>query len=454
MNVLMPQLGETVAEGKITKWFKSVGDVIQPGDILFEIETDKTSMEVPAVEGGTLTDIHLQIGAVAPVGAVVAMISPNSTSATATAGTTASPNGAKATNNDSNLGAALSGYGATPTEGPQAPSKGSLVTPSPTHGPLDPFFEVRTPSRNYGPARLSGGTYVTPLARRLAGEKGIDLGALTGSGGRGRIVSADVMAAASSAAVQRVQLAPAESSSNIVALYQDVEFEEVPLSGMRSTIARRLVDAKQTIPHFYLSADIKVDALLKLRKQANEAAVRTGEAAYKLSVNDLIIKGLGVALQRVPAANAVWAGDRILRFKRSDIGVAVSVDDGLFTPVIRDVDRKSPSQISSEMRNLAARARAKKLLPAEYKGGVSAISNLGMYGTKQFTAIINPPHSSILAVGAVERRPTEGPHGQPIFASIMSVTLSCDHRVIDGALGAKLLEAIRDVLEDPITMVV
>ncbi len=454
MNVLMPQLGETVAEGKITKWFKSVGDIIQPGDTLFEIETDKTSMEVPAVEGGTLTDIHLQVGAVAPVGAVVAAISANGASAAATAGSAVSPSGAKTANKDSNLEAALSGYGAMPTEGPRAPSRGSLVTPSPTQGPLDPFFEVRTPARNYGPARLSGGTLVTPLARRLADEKGIDLTALTGSGGRGRIVAADVMAAASSAAVHRGQLVPAESNSNIVALYRDIEFEEVPLSGMRSTIARRLVEAKQTVPHFYLSADIKVDALLELRKQANDAALRTGEPAYKLSVNDLIIKGLGVALQRVPVANAVWAGDRILRFKRSDIGVAVSVDDGLFTPVIRDADRKSPSYISLEMKELAARARAKKLLPAEYKGGVSAISNLGMYGTRQFTAIINPPHSSILAVGAVERRPIEGPDGRPVFASMMSVTLSCDHRVIDGALGAKLLETLRAVLEDPITMVI
>ena len=244
------------------------------------------------------------------------------------------------------------------------------------------------------------------------------------------------------------------SATQVKALYQGVEFDEVPLDGMRSTIARRLVEAKQTIPHFYLTADVTMDALLKIREEANAGAPKEGPAAYKLSVNDFVIKALALALQRVPAANAVWAGDRILRFKHSDVGVAVAIDGGLLTPVIRNADGKSLSAISNEMKDLAARAKEKKLKPAEYQGGSSAISNLGMYGVREFSAIINPPHATILAVGAAQRRPVEADDGSVKFVSQMTATLSCDHRVVDGALGAELLAAFKALIESPVRMLV
>jgi pyruvate dehydrogenase E2 component (dihydrolipoamide acetyltransferase) len=246
------------------------------------------------------------------------------------------------------------------------------------------------------------------------------------------------------------------SVDQIKALYRDVPFEEVPLDGMRRTIATRLVQATQTIPHFYLTADVEIGALIKLREQANAAAPKDadGNPAFKLSVNDFVIKAWAAALQRVPAANAVWAEDRILRFRRSDIGIAVAVEGGLITPLMRSADTKTLSAISQEMKELSARARAKKLKPDEYQGGSSAISNLGMYGVREFSAIINPPHSTILAVGAARRQAIETEAGGVAFASVMSVTLSCDHRVVDGALGAELLAAFRGCVEQPVTMLV
>jgi pyruvate dehydrogenase E2 component (dihydrolipoamide acetyltransferase) len=323
-------------------------------------------------------------------------------------------------------------------------------------GPLDPFFEVRTPSRNFGPATTSGGTSVTPLARRLAGENSIDLSRVSGSGPRGRIVAADVEKAIGSGTGRAAAaMATGASAEQVKALYQGVDFEELPLDGMRSTIAKRLVEAKQTIPHFYLTADVTMDALLRLREDANAGAPKDGAAAsYKLSVNDFVIKALALALQRVPAANAVWAGDRILRFKHSDVGVAVALEGGLLTPVIRNAETKSLSAISNEMKELAARAKDKKLKPAEYQGGASAISNLGMYGVREFSAIINPPHATILAVGASQRRPVEADDGSVKFVSQMTATLSCDHRVVDGALGAQLLAAFKALLENPVMMLV
>jgi pyruvate dehydrogenase E2 component (dihydrolipoamide acetyltransferase) len=326
---------------------------------------------------------------------------------------------------------------------------------------IDPFFEVRTPARNYGPARTAGGATATPLARRLAGENGIDLSRVPGSGPRGRIVAADVEAAiAGGGGRAAAPLAAGASAEQVKALYQGVDFEEVPLDAMRATIARRLVEAKQTVPHFYLTADVTLDALNKLREEANAGAPRNrsegkdGEPAYKLSVNDFVIKALALALQRVPSANAVWAGDRILRFKNSDIGVAVAIDGGLLTPVVRNAESKSLSAISNEMKELAARAKDKKLKPSEYQGGSSAVSNLGMHGVREFAAIINPPHSTILAVGAAQRRPVEAADGTVKFESQMSVTLSCDHRVVDGALGAELLAAFKALLESPVRMLV
>ena len=441
MDVLMPQLGETVAEGKITKWFKSAGEQVKPGDNLFEIETDKVSMEVPSTTTGVLAEIRVAAGDIAPVGAIVAVITDGS--------------------------AAQPGRPATPAAAPtaKAAAPAAIATAAPaTQTPqdarpikLDPFFEVRTPARNYGAAKLAGGTVVTPLARRLAGEAGIDLARLTGSGPHGRIVARDV----ESVLARWTPPSPAAgtagpSAAQIMALYRDSAFEEVPLDAMRRTIATRLVQAKQTIPHFYLTADVDIGRLLSLREEANAAAPqdRDGNPAFRLSVNDLIIKAWAAALQRIPHANAVWAEDRILRFRHSDIGVAVAIDGGLITPVIRQAELKTLGAISAEMRELAERARARHLKPNEYQGGASAISNLGMYGVREFAAIINPPQATIVAVGAARRQAVERPDGGVAFASVMSVTLACDHRVVDGALGAELLAAFKTLMETPVGMLV
>jgi pyruvate dehydrogenase E2 component (dihydrolipoamide acetyltransferase) len=312
---------------------------------------------------------------------------------------------------------------------------------------------VRTPERNFGPARLPGGTFVTPLARRLAAEAGIDLSRATGSGPHGRIVARDIENAPRPS---RSTLAEGPSATEIKALYADGSYEEVPLDGMRRTIATRLTQAIQTVPHFYLTTDIAVDRLISLREEANASAPKDkdGNAAFKVSLNDFVIRALALALQRVPEGNAVWAGDRILRFAHSDIGVAVALDGGLITPVLRNAETKSVSAISAEMKDLSARARDKKLKPADYQGGSSAISNLGMYGVREFTAIINPPHATILAVGAVRRQAVEKADGGMAFASFMTATLSCDHRVLDGAVGAEVLAAIKGFLESPVTMLV
>ena len=454
MDVLMPQLGETVAEGKITQWFKSAGDAIKPGDNLFEIETDKVSMEVPSTSAGVLAEIRVAAGEVAPVGAVVAVIADGAGASAPSAGKTAPVTTAPAT-------PAPVKQSPPPVAAPSSATSLSSVAASPAAASapikLDPFFEVRTPDRNYGPARLPGGMRVTPLARRLAAQGGIDLAGISPSGPNSRIRARDVETALASGkrAAPAATLA-GPSVDQIKALYRDVPFEEVPLDGMRRTIATRLVQATQTIPHFYLTADVEIGALIKLREQANAAAPKDadGNPAFKLSVNDFVIKAWAAALQRVPAANAVWAEDRILRFRRSDIGIAVAVEGGLITPLMRSADTKTLSAISQEMRELSARARAKKLKPDEYQGGSSAISNLGMYGVREFSAIINPPHSTILAVGAARRQAIETEAGGVAFASVMSVTLSCDHRVVDGALGAELLAAFRGCVEQPVTMLV
>jgi pyruvate dehydrogenase E2 component (dihydrolipoamide acetyltransferase) len=449
MDVLMPQLGETVAEGKITKWFKSAGDAIKPGDNLFEIETDKVSMEVPSTSGGVLAEIRVSEGEVAPVGAIVAVIS-DGAAASASAPSTSKPTPAQAPSPLLQRMAGMTSFAtAQPAAVPTAPIQ------------LDPFFEVRTPPRNYGPARLPGGARVTPLARRLAAEAGIDLGRVAPSGPHGRIVARDVETAAASAPKPRAPVtapphAEAPSTEQVKALYRDVPFEEVPLDAMRRTIATRLLQAKQTIPHFYLTADVEIGRLLKFREEANAAAPKDkdGNPRFKLSVNDFVIKAWAAALQRVPDANAVWAEDRILRFRHCDIGVAVAIDGGLITPVIRQAEMKTLSTISSEMKELAARARARKLTPSEYQGGASAISNLGMYGVREFSAIINPPQATILAIGAARRQAVETESGGVAFASVMSVTLSCDHRVVDGALGAELIAAFQGLVEQPVSMLV
>src|SRR6266576_7198468 len=348
MDVLMPQLGETVAEGKITQWFKAAGDPIKPGANLFEIETDKASMEVTSTTAGVLAEIRVPAGEVAPVGAVVAVIT----------------GGAGATEPAKAAAASVSSNSPPPRAIPAA-ARGAAAPAAPVK--LDPFFEVRTPERNYGPARLPGGRSITPLARRLAAEGGIDLTKISPSGPHGRIVARDVEAAARAAATAPLRpttaAAPAEglSADAVTAIYRDVPLREVPLDGMRRAIANRLAQAKQTIPHFYLTADVEIARLIALREEANAAAPKDkdGSPAFRLSVNDLLIKAWAAALQRVPAANAVWAQDRILCLQHSDIAVAVALDGGLIAPVIRQVELKTLSAISNEMKELAARARAK-----------------------------------------------------------------------------------------------
>jgi pyruvate dehydrogenase E2 component (dihydrolipoamide acetyltransferase) len=433
VDILMPQLGETVAEGKITKWFKSAGDAVKPGDNLFEIETDKVSMEVPATAAGTLAEIRVAAGEVAPVGAVVAVLGDK-------VGAALAPQVAK-------TGAPPK----TPLTPAQAPRPAAAQHPVIARtAPLDPFNEVRTATGNYGPARLASGIVTTPLARRLAAEKGIDLSKVNGSGPHGRIIARDVESGHVGA---KASPEPSGfSGAQVLALYADRPYEEIPLDGMRRTIAARLVQSKQTIPHFYLSMDVDLGALLTAREEINASMPKNNP--FKISVNDFIIKALAAALQRVPAANAVWAEDRVLRFQHSDIGVAVAIDGGLLTPVIRDAEMKSLTAISAEMKDLAGRARERKLRPQEYQGGSTAISNLGMYGIREFSAIINPPQASILAVGAVQRRAVEDENGAVVFRSQMTVTLSSDHRVIDGALGAQLLDAFKSLIERPLTMLV
>jgi len=374
---------------------------------------------------------------VAPVGFVVAVIADGSGAASSRSASPTAP---------------------PPAKPAAAPAALSPVTVAATAQPpaqpikLDPFFEVRTPPRNFGPARLSGGISVTPLARRLAAEAGIDLSKTHGSGPHGRIVARDVEN--TPRPMRAAALAEGATAADIKALYDPQSYDEVPLDGMRKIIAARLVLAKQTIPHFYLTADIDIGRLIALREEANGAAPKNSAPAFKLSLNDFIIRAFALALQRVPAANAVWAGDRILRFKHSDIGVAVALEGGLLTPVVRAAETKSVSAISVEMKELAARARDKKLKPADYQGGAAAISNLGMHGVREFAAIINPPQSTILAIGAARRQAVEKDDGGVAFASVLTVTLSCDHRVVDGALGAELLAVFKALMENPVGMLV
>jgi pyruvate dehydrogenase E2 component (dihydrolipoamide acetyltransferase) len=404
-------------------------------------------MEVPAIEAGTLTEIRYQVGETAKVGEVVAVIGGAGGASSSPAPKPAAAKPAPAKPAPAPAAAA-----------PKAPAAPAPVAAQPSQSRdfaypnMQPWREVRTPERNYGPARTAGGGHVTPLARRLAAERGIDLSQLKGSGPHGRVVARDI----ETAAPARGGIATGPSAAQIKALFQNVEHEAVPLDGMRATIARRLVEAKQTVPHFYLTTDLDIGRLMAMREDANAAAPKdaSGNPAFKLSLNDFIIKAWAAALVRTPAANAVWAEDSILRFAHADIGIAVALEGGLMTPVIRNADTKAVTAISAEMRDLAERARAKKLMPAEYQGGASAISNLGMYGVREFAAIINPPHATILAVGTTRRAPVESEDGSVKFVSQMTVTLSCDHRVVDGALGAQLLATFKSLVEKPVTILV
>jgi pyruvate dehydrogenase E2 component (dihydrolipoamide acetyltransferase) len=407
-------------EGTLAKWLVKEGDTVSSGDLLAEIETDKATMEFEAVDEGTVGKLLIAEGSEnVKVNTAIAVLLDDGESA-------------------DDIGAS------SPAPAAAAPAAAPAEAPAPAAAAPAPA----------APASASGDrVFASPLARRIAADKGLDLSAVKGSGPRGRIVKADVENAqpgAKPAAASAPAAAPSgPATDQVIAMFEGREFEEVSLNGMRKTIAARLQEAKQTIPHFYLRRDIQLDALLEFRGTLNK---QLAERGVKLSVNDFIIKACALGLQAVPDANAVWAGDRILKLAPSDVAVAVAIDGGLFTPVLKDSHLKSLSALSSEMKDLAARARDRKLAPHEYQGGSFAISNLGMFGIDNFDAVINPPHGSILAVGAGVKKPVVKEDGELGVATVMSVTLSVDHRVIDGALGAQFLDAIKANLENPIGM--
>ena len=437
-EILMPALSPTMEEGTLAKWLVKEGDTVASGDLLAEIETDKATMEFEAVDEGVIGKILIAEGSEGvKVNSPIAILLEDGESADDIGATPAAPAAAEdtapAASKDASPAPAQAAAAATPAPAAPAGADGSRI-------------------------------FASPLARRIAADKGLDLADISGSGPRGRIVKADVenataapkAATAAPAAAAPAAAAPAAAAAasgptadQVARMYEGRDYEEVALDGMRKTIAARLSEAKQTIPHFYLRRDIQLDALLKFRGELNKQLEGRG---VKLSVNDFIIKAVALALQAVPDANAVWAGDRVLKMKSSDMAVAVAIEGGLFTPVLQDSDMKSLSTLSAEMKDLAKRARDRKLAPHEYQGGSFAISNLGMFGIDNFDAIVNPPHAGILAVGSGVKKPVVGADGELKVATVMSVTMSVDHRVIDGALGADLLKAIVENLENPMTM--
>ncbi len=424
-EILMPALSPTMEEGTLAKWLVTEGDTVSAGDLLAEIETDKATMEFEAVDEGTVGRILVPEGTESvKVNSPIAVLLAEGES-------------------EADIGSAT----ATAEPAPPAPE---TEAPAPAPASAEPAPAASAPPA--APATSSKGNriFASPLARRIAADKGLDLSRIKGSGPKGRIVKADVESAqAQPAAVSTAPMPDTPGADAIKAMFDDREFEEVALDGMRKVIAARLGEAKQTIPHFYLRRDIMLDELLRFRSQANKQLETRG---VKLSVNDFIIKACALALQTVPDANAVWAGDRIIKLKPSDVAVAVAIEGGLFTPVLKDAHLKTLSTLSTEMKELAALARDRKLAPHQYKGGSFAISNLGMFGIKNFDAVINPPHGSILAVGAGEKMPVVNDDGELAVATVMSVTLSVDHRVIDGAVGAEFLSAVKTNLENPIGM--
>ncbi|MHA6684611.1 pyruvate dehydrogenase complex dihydrolipoamide acetyltransferase [Mesorhizobium sp. A556] len=447
INITMPALSPTMEEGNLAKWLVKEGDKVSPGDVIAEIETDKATMEVEAVDEGTVAKLVVPAGTEGvKVNALIAILAAEGEDAGAAAksGGDAAPAKAEAPKEE--------------TPKVEAPKSDAVVAPTPAAAPAPK-------------AEASGErSFASPLARRIAKDASVDVASVTGTGPRGRVVKADVEAAiagggakaapaASAAPAGAAAPAPkAMSDEQVLKLFDKDSYELVPHDNMRKTIARRLVEAKSTIPHFYLTLDCELDALLALRSQLNAAApvkkTEKGEIpAYKLSVNDMIIKAMGLALKAVPDANASWTDTAMVKHKHADVGVAVSIPGGLITPIIRRAEEKTLSVISNEMKDLAARARTRKLKPEEYQGGTTAVSNLGMFGIKDFAAVINPPHATILAVGAGEARPVVK-DGEIKVATVMSVTLSTDHRAVDGALGAELLVAFKRLIESPMSMLV
>jgi pyruvate dehydrogenase E2 component (dihydrolipoamide acetyltransferase) len=454
INILMPALSPTMEKGNLAKWFKKEGDKVRSGDVIAEIETDKATMEVEAVDEGTIAKILVPEGTQdVPVNNVIAVLAGDGedVKTAASSGGAARADPKADTKPESNAEAKAGSGGAARTSDP---SSGSPA-PKPASSGAQ---AASAPSAN-GQARI----FSSPLARRLAKEAGIELSRIEGSGPHGRVVARDVeqaksgkgLKAQAAAPAGAPSIAPAMSDKQILSLFEDGSYEIVPHDNMRRTIAQRLTASVQSVPHFYLTMDCDIGRLLAAREDINASAPKDKEKKplYKLSVNDFVIKAMAVALQRVPNANVSWTEGGMLKHKHSDIGVAVAMPGGLITPIIRKAETKSLSAISSEMKDFAARARARKLKPEEYQGGTTAVSNLGMYGIKDFTAVINPPHATILAVGASEERAVVRA-GKIEAAHIMSVTLSCDHRAVDGALGAELIGAFKTLIENPVMMMV
>jgi pyruvate dehydrogenase E2 component (dihydrolipoamide acetyltransferase) len=450
INILMPALSPTMEKGNLAKWLKKEGDRVKPGDVIAEIETDKATMEYEAVDEGTLAKIVVPEGAAdVPVNQLIAVMAAEGED----------PKTAAAS-----VGAATSQKSAA-TPAPQAaPAKPSAPAPPAAAPPPKPAAAPPTTAES-APARGNGHgrVFASPLARRLAREAGIDVARISGTGPHGRVIARDVAAAkqggvASAFVEARGPALPpvqAPSDEKIRALFESGSYDFVPHDNMRRIIARRLVEAKQTIPHFYLTVSCTIDKLLAAREDINTVAPKgeDGKPKWKLSVNDFVIKAMAHALMRIPEANVTWTEGGMLKHKHADIGVAVAIPGGLMTPVVRHAETKSLIDISAAMKDLAARARNRRLKPEEYQGGTTAISNLGMYGIREFAAVINPPHATILAVGAGEQRPVVRA-GKIEIATQMTVTLSTDHRAVDGALGAELLDAFRTFIENPVGMVV
>jgi pyruvate dehydrogenase E2 component (dihydrolipoamide acetyltransferase) len=446
VNILMPALSPTMEKGNLAKWLKKEGDKVKPGDVIAEIETDKATMEYESIDEGTLAKIVVPEGTQdVPVNQLIAVLAEDG--------------------EDVKAAAAAAGKGA-----PAPAPKPAAAAPPPPPAQVQPPAAIAAPSTPKAEVRQApqeGGNRVfsSPLARRLAKDAGIDLARIQGSGPHRRVIARDVEAAKSGKGLVVPATAPvagaaapaiqAPSDDKIRALFEPGSYEVVAHDNIRKVIARRLLEAKLTIPHFYLTLDCDIGKLLSAREEINAAAPKDkdGKPAYKISVNDFIIKALALALQRVPDANVTWTEGAMLKHKHSDIGVAVSIPGGLITPVVRHAEAKSLSVISNEMRDFAARARARKLKPEEYQGGSSAVSNLGMYGIKDFYAIINPPHATILSVGAGEERAVVR-NGKIEVAHIMTVGLATDHRAVDGALGAQLFAAFKTLIENPVMMVV
>jgi pyruvate dehydrogenase E2 component (dihydrolipoamide acetyltransferase) len=464
-EILMPALSPTMEEGKLAKWLVKVGQTVKAGDIIAEIETDKATMEVEAVDEGKVGRILVEEGTDGvKVNTPIALLVAEGESVDAPAVARSAPPPPPAAPRPSpGAGASATPSAAT---GP-APPMGAKAPPSAAHPPRG-RTETRAAAERAPTPNGHGRIFASPLARRLARELNVDVAALRGSGPRGRIIRRDVEAALrdGGAALSRPRagtavgavagtgaqaLAQPMPDDKILALYEKGSYEIVPHDGMRKVIAQRITLSKQTIPHFYLMVECRIDELLRARERMNATAPKEGPRAYKLSVNDFIIKALALALVQVPAANVTWTEAGTLRHKYSDVGVAVAVEGGLFTPIIRHAEMKSLSEISNEMRDLAERARRRRLAPHEYQGGTTSISNLGMYGIKSFEAVINPPHATILAIGMAEKRPVVVGDRVEV-ATLMSATLSGDHRAVDGAVGAELLNAFKILIEEPVRM--